>query len=80
MDVAFGHGDRREHLVQQLTSPPDEWLALDVFVPARRLSDQHQRRGGGAAIEAELAGGGLQCAAVEPRQGFAEFLERAGLA
>ena len=41
VDMLLGEPDRRQHAVEQLPGAPDEGLAAEVFVAARRLADQH---------------------------------------
>ena len=76
MDVRFLEADRRQHFVEELSGAAYKRFAFEVLVATRRLSDDHEARVGGAAVEAEVLGGGLEPAAVEPGEGGLEVVER----
>src|SRR5690606_17883666 len=46
--------DLGEQLVQQVSRPADERLALEILVPPRRLADEHQSRVGPSHTEHDV--------------------------
>src|SRR5215213_10843291 len=57
--------DRRQHAIEELARPADEWLALLIFIAARRLADEHDARLRIAVSKDEIGGSAFQRAGIE---------------
>ena len=78
VDARAVEADGGQHAVEQFAGAADEGQALDVFVAAGRLADEHHPRLRIAVGEHQLGGGGLQRAAFEALQHGAQLVERLG--
>ena len=78
LHAAAVEADRRQHAVEQLPGAADKGLADAVLVGARRLADDHDRRGRVAVDEDGVGRGALQRAAVEAGDQRRQRLDRLG--
>jgi hypothetical protein len=65
-----------EHAVEELARASNEWLALEVFIAARRLADAHDMCFGVAVAERKIGGGALERAGIEARERGDDVIER----